>query len=52
MRRTNLDDGLRVDAGSVLGNGLDERVGENVLCDGDGDGAAEGVEEHDDRICK
>lgn len=39
------DDGGRVDSRSVLWDLLDEGVGEDVLGDGDGDGAAERVEE-------
>lgn len=41
MRRADLDNGTRIDAGGVLGDGLDECVREDVLRDGDGDSAAE-----------
>ena len=44
------NDGPRIDAGGVQGDLLDEGVGEDVLGDGDGDGAAERVEEDGDRV--
>lgn len=51
MRGAGGDDERGVDADRVSGDFGDERVGEDVLGDGDGDGAAEGVEEDGDRVC-
>lgn len=45
IRRARLQQHLRIHTGRVFGNLPDQRVGENVLCDGDGDGAPKGVEE-------
>lgn len=45
------DDSGRTDAGSVFWDFLDEGVGEDILGDGDGEGAAEGVEEDGDGVC-
>lgn len=44
------DDGGGVEALGEFGDLLDELVGEDVLRDGDGEGAAEGVEEDRDRV--
>lgn len=41
MRGAGRDDERRVDACGVFGDFGDQRVGEDVLGDGDGDGAAE-----------
>ena len=43
-----VDDDERVDGGGEAGQFLDQGVGEDVLGDGDADGAAEGVEENGD----
>lgn len=50
MGGTRRDDLERVDGGGVLGDLGDERVGEDVLRDGDGEGAAEGIEEDGEGI--
>lgn len=42
------EDDERVDGGCVLGEALDELVGEDVLADGDEESAAEGLGEDDD----
>ncbi len=52
MRGAGGDDERGVDAFGVLGNLDDQRVGEDVLGDGDGDGAAEGVEEDGYCVCR
>lgn len=51
MRGAGGDDERGVDAGRVFGDLGDERVDEDVLRDGDGDCAAEGVEEDYDCVC-
>ena len=45
MRGAGRDDDRGVDAGGVFGDFGDEGVGEDVLRDGDREGATEGVEE-------
>lgn len=45
------DDGSGTDAGGVFWDFLNEGVGEDVLSDGDGKGAADGVEEDGDGVC-
>ncbi len=51
MRSSGGDDERGVDARRVFGDFGDQRVGEDVLGDGDGDGAAEGVEEDGYGVC-
>lgn len=51
MRSSGGDDERGVDARREFGDFGDQRVGENVLGDGDGDGAAEGVEENGYGVC-
>lgn len=45
------DDGSGLDAGSVFWDLLNEGVGKDVLSDGDGKGATDGVEEDGDGVC-
>lgn len=52
MRRARGDDLRDIDAGGQLGDLLDQGVAEDVLRDGDGDGAAERVEEDGDRVAR
>ena len=52
MRGAGGDDERGVDAFGVFGDLLDQGVGEDVLRNGDGYRAAEGVEEDGDCVCR
>lgn len=50
MRRTGRDDDGGINADGMLWDLFDEGIGEDVLSDRDGKGAAEGVEEDSDGV--
>lgn len=50
VRGSRSDNDPRVDASGVQRNLLDKGIGEDVLCDRDGDGTSEGVEEDGHRV--